>query len=280
MKEKCFIIMPISNQKGYENNHFTHIYKQIIKPAVEEAGYIAYRVDEDSLSTDIMIKIVKGLQECPMAICDLSSRNPNVLYELGIRQAYDKPVVLLKDDITDSIFDVSGLTTMEYKSDRLYENIIDARNRLKEAIDNTKNKEGSLDTLLKLLNLNKALANNSENIEDEDKNKLFFKMILDEMSFIKRKITKISESVNDDEYDDKYFINESIKDMLYDCNEILNGDHNYDYCSPDELDRVKHINSELLKIGKKIKREDIDDNSLSIMVETLLEFKNVLKNIK
>ena len=44
-----------------------------------------------------------------MAVCDLSDQNPNVLYELGLRQAYDKPVVLIKDDITKEIFDVSGI---------------------------------------------------------------------------------------------------------------------------------------------------------------------------
>lgn len=47
-----------------------------------------------------------------MAICDLSSRNPNVMYELGIRQAYGKKVVLIQDDATDKIFDVAGINTV------------------------------------------------------------------------------------------------------------------------------------------------------------------------
>ena len=55
-----------------------------------------------------------------MALCDLSNRNPNVLYELGLRQAYDKPVVLVQDDKTERIFDVSGINTVSYKKAIVY----------------------------------------------------------------------------------------------------------------------------------------------------------------
>ena len=93
-KEKCFVIMPISDQGDYTMGHFTKVYEQIIKPSIEEAGYEAYRVDENNICDSIINKIFDAIQECPMAVCDLSNRNPNVLYELGLRQAYDKPVVL------------------------------------------------------------------------------------------------------------------------------------------------------------------------------------------
>ena len=92
-KERCFVIMPISDQGDYPAGHFTKVYEQIIKPAVEETGYEPYRVDENNICDSIINKIFNAIQDCPMAICDLSNRNPNVLYELGLRQAYDKPVV-------------------------------------------------------------------------------------------------------------------------------------------------------------------------------------------
>lgn len=34
----CFVIMPISNNKDYDDNHFTRVYKYLIKPACEKAG--------------------------------------------------------------------------------------------------------------------------------------------------------------------------------------------------------------------------------------------------
>ena len=125
-KEKCFVIMPISDQGDYPKGHFQKVYEQIFVPAIKEAGYDAFRVDEDNMCTQIVEKIFKAIQECPMALCDLSNRNPNVLYELGIRQAYDKPVVLVQDDKTERIFDISGINTISYNSSRLYEEVLDA----------------------------------------------------------------------------------------------------------------------------------------------------------
>lgn len=80
--EKCFVIMPISDQGDYPKGHFTKVYEQIFKPAIEDAEYEPYRVDEDKISNPIINKIFDAVQNCPMALCDLSNRNPNVLYEL------------------------------------------------------------------------------------------------------------------------------------------------------------------------------------------------------
>lgn len=133
-KKNCFVMMPFSTPQGYEEGHFQKIYDQIIMPAVKDAGFEPVRVDKNILSTDIVTKIFQGLTECDMAICDLSSRNPNVLYELGIRQAYNKPVLLIKDEKTEHIFDVGGLTTLPYNSNRLYENVVDAVDRISKAL--------------------------------------------------------------------------------------------------------------------------------------------------
>jgi len=83
--QQCFAIMPISTPQGYRENHFYRVYEDIIKPACEMAGYVAVRGDETKESNLIQLDILKKLLEAPMAICDLSSRNPNVLFELGIQ---------------------------------------------------------------------------------------------------------------------------------------------------------------------------------------------------
>lgn len=165
-KEKCFVMMPISDQGDYPEGHFTKVYEQIFKPAIENAGYEAYRVDENVISDPIIGKIFEAIQNCPMALCDLSNRNPNVLYELGIRQAYDKPVVLVQDDKTERIFDVSGISTIQYKSVRLYENVIDARERIANAIIDTK--EGKKNSIIKIVKAQMAEISKDE-ISKEDK---------------------------------------------------------------------------------------------------------------
>lgn len=183
-KEKCFVIMPISDQGDYTTGHFAKVYEQIIKPSIEEAGYEAYRVDENNICDSIIGKIFDAIQECPMAVCDLSNRNPNVLYELGLRQAYDKPVVLIQDDKTDKIFDVSGISTVFYKSARLYEDVIEARIKIKEAILSTK--EGKTNTLAKVMKVNAADFSKVE-VSQDDKTNVILGKIYNEIMGLKNK---------------------------------------------------------------------------------------------
>ena len=181
-KEKCFVIMPISDQGDYPKGHFQKVYEQIFVPAIEEAGYDAFRVDEDNMCTQIVEKIFKAIQECPMALCDLSNRNPNVLYELGIRQAYDKPVVLVQDDKTERIFDISGINTISYNSSRLYEEVLDARGKITEAILTMK--EGRHTSIIKVLKAQAASAD-SEDIPRDDRIEILLSGLVKDVNDLK-----------------------------------------------------------------------------------------------
>lgn len=110
----CFVIMPIADVAGYEPGHFGRVYEYLLKPAIKAAGYDPVRAD-DAVKTDyIVVGIIQKIVESPMVICDFSARNANVMYELGIRHAFNKPVVLIKDNRTDKIFDIQGLRYAEY----------------------------------------------------------------------------------------------------------------------------------------------------------------------
>ena len=43
--QECFVIMPISDQPGYDAGHFHKVYEDIFKPACISAGYNATRAD-------------------------------------------------------------------------------------------------------------------------------------------------------------------------------------------------------------------------------------------
>lgn len=191
--EVCFVIMPFSEVDGYEIGHFSKVYEQIFKPAIIKAGFIPERVDEDLLSTTIISKIYKKLMESPMVLCDLSTRNSNVFYELGIRHAYDKPVVLVKDDITKYSFDVAGMTTIEYQSNRLYENVLEAIDNIYKAIiEHTK--EGGEITLLEAINIQKASISS-----DTSPKNISNVVIMNEINKLSRKIDSINNyEVNSD----------------------------------------------------------------------------------
>ncbi|MGF1845387.1 hypothetical protein L4C39_19800 [Vibrio clamense] len=157
----CFIIMPIADAEGYPKGHFGHVYENIIKPSCEMAGYNAVRADEVKETNLIHLDILKKLIEAPIAICDLSNRNPNVLFELGIRQAFDKPVVLIQEEGTPKIFDIAPLRYLEYSNEMKYHDVLSMQNKLKEAIEATASAESdasNVNSIVKLL----ALSNSAQ----------------------------------------------------------------------------------------------------------------------
>lgn len=152
----CFIIMPIGDADGYDKGHFTHVYNDIIKPAVEMTEFTPRRADEVKETNFIHLDILTKLIEAPIAICDLSSRNPNVLFELGIRQAFDKPVVLIQEKGTPKIFDIGPLRYLEYSKDMKYHDVLKTQLELKSAIQATKAAEGehgNINSIVRLMAL-------------------------------------------------------------------------------------------------------------------------------
>ena len=181
--EKCFVMMPFSTPSTYEDaDHFNKIYEQVFKPAIEKAGYEPYRVDQDKISDSIVGKIFDAVRTCPMALCDLSSRNPNVLYELGLRQAYNLPVVLVQDDITERIFDVSGISTVMYKNHRLVENVEEAIMAISEAI--TQTKAGQNKTLANIVKAQKADYDSIE-VDENDHIEILLKALVNDVKELK-----------------------------------------------------------------------------------------------
>lgn len=155
--KECFIIMPISDADGYPAGHFKHVYDNIIYPSCEMAGYQAVRADEIKATNLIHLDILKRLIDTPIAICDLSSRNPNVLFELGIRQAFDRPVVLIQEAGTPKIFDIAPLRYLEYSKEMKYHDVLRIQKELKDSIEATAAADGdasSVNSIVKLLALN------------------------------------------------------------------------------------------------------------------------------
>ena len=112
--KSCFVIGPISDVDGYAPGHFTLVYAHLIKPACANAGFEATRGDDTPRTNYIALDVLRQIITSDIVLCDLSSKNPNVMYELGIRQAFNKPVVLMKDRKTDRVFDIQGLRTFDY----------------------------------------------------------------------------------------------------------------------------------------------------------------------
>lgn len=113
-KRKCFVIMPFSSTKSCTENQWLDIFENTIKPAVEEAGY-GYECSKAGLSIgNIISNILDNLNKADVVIADMTDRNPNVFYELGVRHALRNATILITQDIDDIPFDLRHYASIKY----------------------------------------------------------------------------------------------------------------------------------------------------------------------
>ena len=103
----CFVLMPFGDP-------FDSVYREVIKPQIYETGLEALRADEVFTPGSIMEQIRSAIQQARICIADLTGKNPNVLYELGIAQTLGKPTVLLTQDTADIPFDLKQYRMIVY----------------------------------------------------------------------------------------------------------------------------------------------------------------------
>lgn len=158
-KPTCFVIMPIADMVGYDSGHFGRVYEYLLKPAIESAGYIPVRADDTSKTDYIVVGIIQKIVESEMVVCDLSARNANVMYELGIRHAFNKPVVLIKDSRTEKVFDIQGLRYTLYDETLRVDSVEKDISKIGQAIKETaESGERDLNSIVKLAGIHAAEA--------------------------------------------------------------------------------------------------------------------------
>jgi len=116
-KPHAFVVMPFGKKKGIDGTviDFNAIYKDLIKPALEDAGFEPFRADEETKAGDILTDMFQELLLADLAICDLSIDNANVFYELGIRHAFRKRgVVHIQSGRAYMPFDIFNVRTIPY----------------------------------------------------------------------------------------------------------------------------------------------------------------------
>lgn len=168
-KKTCFIMMPVSEVEPYQRGHFKRVYEYIIKPACKNAGFKPIREDEINNTSHIIIDVLKQIIEADMAICDLSSQNPSVLYQLAVRQAFNLPVTLLKDNKTARIFDIQGWRDVQYDANMRIDKIEETIPELTHALKNAYKDEGrSVNSIIQLLGIEPASVTKTEISKDTE----------------------------------------------------------------------------------------------------------------
>lgn len=114
----CFVIMPMGPEGSEFREQSDDVYERIIKAAVTDSGLDlrCVRSDEINRSGSIIDDIIRYCVKSRFVVADMTRRNPNVFYELGIRHSWANRTILLASDVSDLPFDVNPLRTIIYST--------------------------------------------------------------------------------------------------------------------------------------------------------------------
>ena len=136
--DSCFVMMPFADPHG-------PYYDKIYAPAIEKAGLKPVRADASIFGTGKIIdQIWSGINAAKVLVAEMTTKNPNVFYELGLAHALQKPVVLVSSNENDVPFDLKHMRVIYYDMtdpfwgnkliEKVAENILSAIQNPEEAI--------------------------------------------------------------------------------------------------------------------------------------------------
>ncbi len=107
-KDLCFVLIPFRTP-------FSRIFKNVIKPALEEVGFKVAKADDVFEPGPVIEQIWEYINKAEIILADVTGRNPNVFYELGIAHTLGKTVIIITQSEDDVPFDLRHLRYFEYK---------------------------------------------------------------------------------------------------------------------------------------------------------------------
>ena len=106
----CFVLMPF-------RSNFNRLHHGHIKPVLEKAGFEVLRADDIYTPSVIIEDIWEYINKARFIVADVTGRNPNVFYELGISHTLGKETVILTQNDNDVPFDLRHRRYFKYDDD-------------------------------------------------------------------------------------------------------------------------------------------------------------------
>jgi len=194
---KCFIITPIGNDNSDTRRRTDGLIRSVIVPVLDELGIQGEAAHQIDITGSISKKIIQRIVEDDIVIANLTELNPNVMYELAVRHATRKPIVIVAEFGTSLPFDIVQQNTLFYTNDMLGADTL--KPKLKAAIELalTQDKpdnpiyDGIEDSIMR----KEAIAKGTDTE----------KYILDKLDSMSRQIVSLSRSVPErDEYSSSF----------------------------------------------------------------------------
>jgi hypothetical protein len=154
---RCFVAMPFKErEERHSKGFFDEVLRSLIAPCGRDAGFSVFTANRDG-SDVIQATIVNQLLDADLVIVDLTENNPNVLFELGLRIAEQKPVAIIRAKGTPPIFDVDNmLRVYEYDPNLWASTVVHDKPKLTEHLKATWASRESKMTFIGILRERKA----------------------------------------------------------------------------------------------------------------------------
>jgi hypothetical protein len=174
MGKICFIISSIGNDDSPERKSADEKYDLVYEPVLKELNYEPFRADKETTPNSISRDIIKRIIDSDLLIADISDENPNVFYELAVRNAIKKPVIIIMASGQIPPFDIKDkrALVLNMKDNRQW---LRAKDLLKEYIQSAENHPDNASvSILSDFEFNLATSN----IEGEKERELDVTLIL------------------------------------------------------------------------------------------------------
>jgi hypothetical protein len=109
-EDVCFIVMPFSIES------LNIVYEDFVRPTLEDRCHLRPERGDDVFGSNVVMDdITRSIRRARLIIADLTGRNPNVFYEVGIAHALNKQVLLMTQSIEDVPFDLRHRRALVYE---------------------------------------------------------------------------------------------------------------------------------------------------------------------
>lgn len=228
------VAIPMSATHECTKDHWDEVYK-IIKSSFDAERYSINIVSKSNEMAVIQDAIVNNLYHNDIVICDVSCGNPNVMFELGMRLAFDKPTLVIKDFETPYSFDTAPIRHIEYPRSLHYQSILDFKKKLSATVESLLRGDDNRTFLSNFGNLTAAKVKDTELPENE---------------FILKTLENLSKKIDNLEVNNHRTLDFNPKNIVRKMEALIS-----EYCSLNEINLV--FNDELSMLHKVNVRDHV-----------------------